>query len=134
MRRAVESYLYAFDTNLKPIVGQQTTLSSRNAATVASRIDLLIERANAGDCDLVAKAEIDGARHGFLYVGSDRFKPDAERMPHITDRTLRASVKNKRDAITYTCVPPGSGYRIGIDRDNDGRLDWDERRSWPVDR
>ena len=25
--------------------------------------------------------------------------------------------------LTYTCVPPGSGVRIGIDRDGDGVLD-----------
>jgi DNA-binding beta-propeller fold protein YncE len=133
MRRAVESFLYAFPTNLKPIVGQQATLSSRNAAAVASRVDLLIERANAGDCDLVAKGEIDGVRMGFLYVGADRFRPDRERKPLVTNTTLRASVRNMRDSITYTCVPPGSGYRIGIDRDNDGRLDGDERASWPFD-
>jgi hypothetical protein len=30
--------------------------------------------------------------------------------------------------VTLTCVPPGSGVRIGIDRDEDGILDGDERR------
>jgi len=29
--------------------------------------------------------------------------------------------------LTYTCVPPGAGRRIGIDRDLDGVLDGDER-------
>jgi hypothetical protein len=28
--------------------------------------------------------------------------------------------------LTFTCVPPGSGYRIGIDRDADGIADGDE--------
>ena len=28
--------------------------------------------------------------------------------------------------LTYTCTPPGSGVRIGIDRDEDGVLDGDE--------
>jgi len=28
--------------------------------------------------------------------------------------------------VTFTCVPPGSGHRIGIDRDRDGVLDGDE--------
>jgi hypothetical protein len=28
--------------------------------------------------------------------------------------------------VTYTCAPPGSGERIGIDRDEDGYLDGDE--------
>ena len=30
-------------------------------------------------------------------------------------------------AVTYTCVPPGSGERIGVDRDGDGFWDGDER-------
>ena len=29
--------------------------------------------------------------------------------------------------VTYTCVPPGSGERIGVDRDGDGSWDGDER-------
>src|SRR5262249_4570653 len=28
--------------------------------------------------------------------------------------------------LTYTCVPPGSGIRMGIDRDEDGLFDRDE--------
>ncbi len=28
--------------------------------------------------------------------------------------------------LTYTCVPPGSGIRIGVDRDEDGCLDFDD--------
>ncbi|MBC7974709.1 MAG: hypothetical protein H7138_06950 [Myxococcales bacterium] len=30
-------------------------------------------------------------------------------------------------AVTFTCVPPGSGLRIALDRDGDGALDGDER-------
>jgi hypothetical protein len=29
--------------------------------------------------------------------------------------------------VTYTCVPPGNGVRLGIDRDGDGVLDGDEQ-------
>jgi hypothetical protein len=28
--------------------------------------------------------------------------------------------------VTFTCVPPGSGFRIGIDRNADGYADGDE--------
>jgi hypothetical protein len=31
--------------------------------------------------------------------------------------------------VTYTCVPPGSGKRVGVDRDEDGAWDGDERQS-----
>ena len=29
--------------------------------------------------------------------------------------------------MTYTCTPPGSGERLGVDRDGDGAWDGDER-------
>ena len=29
--------------------------------------------------------------------------------------------------VTFTCVPPGSGVRLGVDRDGDGHRDGDER-------
>ena len=47
MRRNVEQYIMAFDTDLAPIVGQQVTLTSANAAGAGPRVDLLIQRAGA---------------------------------------------------------------------------------------
>ena len=41
-RRDVEQFLLAFDSDLAPIVGQQVTLTSDNAAGAGPRIDLLI--------------------------------------------------------------------------------------------
>ncbi len=46
-RRQVEQFLLAFDSDLAPIVGQQITLTSTNAATVSARITLLLARAAA---------------------------------------------------------------------------------------
>jgi len=128
LRHAVEAFLFAFDTNLKPIVGQQATLTDWNSGAVNSRVDLLIARADAGDCDLVAKGRFDGHRRGFLYVGGGRFKPDRRFEPLISDGALRAEISHPGEALTYTCVPPGSGYRIGIDRDNNGILDGDKKQ------
>jgi len=56
IRRKMESFMLAFPTNLKPIVGQQITLTHANAAVGGPRVALLEQRAAAGDCDLVAKA------------------------------------------------------------------------------
>ena len=39
---------------------------------------------------------------------------------------LRASAKREYKEVTYTCVPPGSGTRIVIDRNENGILDRDE--------
>ncbi len=54
--RQVAEFTFAFDTNLKPVVGQQISLTASNGAVVGPRINLLRQRADAGDCDLVAKA------------------------------------------------------------------------------
>jgi hypothetical protein len=128
LRHAVESFLFAFPSNLMPIVGQQATLTDSNSAEVGSRIDLLVARADAGDCDLVAKGRVDAHRRGFLYVGGGHFKSDRSGEPLISDAALRAEVAHHNEALTYTCVPPGSGFRIGIDRDDDGVLDGDKKK------
>jgi hypothetical protein len=38
---------------------------------------------------------------------------------------LRSSAR-ARQRLTFAAVPPGSGLRIGLDRDFDGTLDGDE--------
>src|SRR5262249_1664856 len=42
------------------------------------------------------------------------------------DNQLRGVAGMPGQEVTYTCVPPGSGERIGIDRDEDGFFDQDE--------
>ena len=119
-RRQLEAFILAFPTNLAPAVGQQITLRASHSAEVGSRIDLLRQRAEAGECDLVAKA----GEAGFLYMGSGLFASDRRGQPPITDAALRSLAP-----VTYTCVPPGSGERIGVDRDGDGAWDGDERQA-----
>ena len=38
-------------------------------------------------------------------------------------------VKGDKSTATLTCVPPGNGVRIALDRDEDGYFDGDERRA-----
>src|SRR5207245_8417869 len=38
----------------------------------------------------------------------------------VIDADLRRQAATAAQELTYTCVPPGSGVRIGIDRDEDG--------------
>jgi hypothetical protein len=38
-------------------------------------------------------------------------------------RLRRAVAATAGQPLTYTCAPPGSGTRVGIDRDEDGRRD-----------
>src|SRR5262249_27615887 len=80
-RRDVEQFLLAFDSDLAPVVGQQVTLRSDNAAAAGPRIDLLVARARtpfvskvvgagAMECDLVARAVVAGRPTGFR-LGAD---------------------------------------------------------------
>jgi len=119
LRRQIESFLLAFDSNLAPIVGQQVTLTRENSAAVNDRIGLLIARADAHECDLVAK----NRWSGYLYAGNGRFRSSHSKTPTISDQMLRTSARLPKGEITFTCTPPGSGRRIGIDRDEDGILD-----------
>ncbi len=125
-RRQVEAFMLAFDSNLAPIVGQQTTRTSSNGATVDPRITLLEQRADAGECDLVAKAQVAGVEHGYLYLGGGAFESDRSSAPTLADSAVRALANVAGQEVTFTCVPPGSGVRIGIDRDGDTYGDGDE--------
>jgi hypothetical protein len=122
IRRNLEQYMMVFPTNFFPIMGQQVTLTNKNAAEVNARIDLLIARADNGECDLVAVKK----KKGFLYQGGGSFARDTVTRGPISDVNLRAKAENGVD-ITYTCTPPGSGMRIALDRDEDGALNGDER-------
>ncbi|MCY1039825.1 hypothetical protein OV208_00735 [Corallococcus sp. bb12-1] len=126
-KKDLEQYMFAFETNLAPIVGQQVTLTSTNATVAGPRIDLLVARANAGECDLVAKGRAGTYEMGFVYVGSGLFKTDRAALPLVPAASLRSAVAANHGLLTYTCTPPGSGVRVGIDRDLDGFFDGDER-------
>lgn len=103
------------------------TLTSSSQWVAGPRIDLLRERAEAGECDLVAKGRIGLHETGFRYLGDGLFAGDHQALPAIHDTILRLIVVASDSVLTYTCAPPGAGQRIGIDRDLDGFLDGDER-------
>jgi hypothetical protein len=126
-KQQVEDFILAFDSNLAPIVGQQTTLTRTNGAVVGARIDLLLSRARARECDLVAKSGGDHGEKGYLYdVASGLFRGNRACDPPLTDAGLRQLARLQGGELTYTCAPPGSGVRLGLDRDENGVLDGDE--------
>lgn len=126
LRRQVEAFLLAYDSNLAPVVGQQVTLTKTNGAVAGPRIALLIARANAGECDLTVKGQVRKKEAAFLYTGGV-FVGNQKRDAALTDAALRGLAGVPGQELTYTCVPPGSGRRIAIDRDEDGFRDGDER-------
>ena len=127
LRRQLEQFMLAFDSNLAPIVGQQVTLSNTSAAAVGTRIDLLIARAAAGECDLVVKGSVAGEARGAYRTAAGTFQTDRAAQAPVSDAAIRALATTPGQELTYTCVPPGSGRRVGVDRDEDGFFDSDER-------
>jgi DNA-binding beta-propeller fold protein YncE len=111
----MEDLVMAFDNNVKPIVGQQVTLTSTSPVAARARLQLMIDQVAAGNCDLVAHGDGDG----FVYTGSEFLRDDGQRysLSRLEQRVI------SRDPVTFTAVPPGEGRRSGVDRDEDGRLD-----------
>jgi len=122
----LEQFMLAFDSNLFPAVGQQITLTSSNAAVANPRIDVLIARTSTSpvQCNLVVKGTIAGEQRGAWLTGGS-FQTDRD-VETLSDAALRALASTAGQELTYTCVPPGSGERIGVDRDEDGFFDRDE--------
>jgi len=136
-RADLEQYVLAFDTTFAPIVGQQVTLTAANGAVVGPRLDLLVGRArtpfvlvdrpDATECDLVARAVVEGQPRGFLLdPATGTFRSDRAAEAPLGDAQLRAVAAVPGQEVTYTCAPPGEGRRLGLDRDEDGVFDRDE--------
>jgi DNA-binding beta-propeller fold protein YncE len=129
-REEIEQFMFVFDTDLAPIVGQQVTLDPGNSGVAGPRIDLLIARANtafdslvlggaANECDLVVKGSVGGVPRGWVFDGA-LFQDDVG--GSIDDAALRTLAASE-GPLTYTCAPPGSGTRLGINADRDTHLD-----------
>lgn len=126
-RRDVEAFMLAFDTGLAPAVGAQVTFNGVNngdAAAIA-RLDTLVGQADLGYCDLIAKGRVSGQSRGWHYTGGGQWQPDKAAGMPVTTLALRTSAVAGGE-VTFTGVPPGSGPRMGIDRDRDTFPDGDE--------
>jgi DNA-binding beta-propeller fold protein YncE len=115
----MEDFVFAFQSNMRPVVGQQVTLRSDSGSAAQARLDFLIEQASLGHCDLIASNE----RSGFVYQGSEFLRDDGDTfsLSQLEQRVIA------RGPVTFTAVPPGEGRRMGVDRDEDGRLDHSDR-------
>jgi len=124
--RDVEAFVLAFDTGLAPIVGQQATLDAGGGA--AADVDLLFTRAARAipECEVVVKGVVGGDARGWVRLPTGELRSDRAAEPPVDDATLRAAAATPGQALTYTCVPPGSGRRMGVDRDGDDCLDGDD--------
>ena len=132
----LEQFVLAFPTDLAPIVGQQATLTASNGGVVNPRIDLFETRAGTSfaslmlgspitECDVVVKGNFGAVPRGWRRESGTTpantvYRDDTN--VTITGASLRLLAASQ-GPLTYTCAPPGSGTRMGINQDRDLLLD-----------
>jgi len=117
-RADVIRFVMVMDSNMAPIVGQQVTLSEHaNSATLA-RLNLLEQRADVvsprHECDLIASGRLQDNYYSAIRT-ADGVYLDLEN-EEISSATLRSLAQQPGQAVTLTCVPPGNGSRLALDR------------------
>lgn len=78
-----------------------------------------------GACDLVAHGILNGLSRGLYYDRENRLFRADRAGEDITAEALVQLIRSE-SVLTIMAVPPGSGYRMGADRDEDTCLDRDE--------
>ncbi|HTO53254.1 MAG TPA: hypothetical protein VMR50_07695 [Myxococcota bacterium] len=129
MRENVANFVMAFPSDLAPIVGQQVTMTAANAGDpdLSARVVLLetraqtayvdVDRSPNNECDLVVKARVNGVTRGWWQSAANAYTPDSATDPVLTSAQLKSLVNSAGNPeLTFTCTPPGSGQRMGIDR------------------
>jgi hypothetical protein len=74
----------------------------------------------------VVKGRIGGEPRGWQLTGADTFESDLPSEAPLSDNALRTLALVAGQELTYTCAPPGSGPRMGVDRDRDLARDAEE--------
>jgi hypothetical protein len=104
-------------------VGRQLTVTAPGNALCAAMIALADSPTSR--VDLIARGVEQGLNRGWFY---DRarglFQSDRNREDIAPAALLALAAPDT--ALTFTVVPPGSGKRLGIDRDEDGYFDLTE--------
>ena len=128
-RAAVVDFLMAMDSELAPIVGQQITLNSNSSSASRTRAELLRQRALVfqprQECELVVNGIIGGLARGAVLRSDGLYQTDRSEQTLTHEELLNIANQDGQD-ITFTCVPPGSGVWMGVDRDGDGHYNRDE--------
>jgi hypothetical protein len=127
VKNNLAAFVECFDTGTAPAVGYSRTITAANVGTAATNDWALLESQAAAltNIDLIAKGTVNGHVRGLLYQpGTGTYRPDTTNMTALTHADLLAKIQNG-DRLTFMGVPPGSGTRMGIDRDEDGVLDGD---------
>ncbi len=121
------AFMLCFDTGTAPAVGYTRTVTGANVATASIQSDwaLLQKQAAAGNVDLIVKGTLGGQLHGLLYQpATNNYLTDKTGLGPFTQAQLML-LTERGDTLSIMGVPPGSGRRMGVDRNLDGVLDGD---------
>jgi len=128
VKNNLTAFMLSFDTGTAPAVGYTRTITAtnENTASISNDWSLLESQAALTNVDLIAKGTLNGQRHGLLYQPAQtNYVPDTTNLPAFTHAQLMARIQ-AGDTLSFMGVPPGSGVRMGIDRNSDGVRDSDE--------
>ena len=112
------------DTTPVAAVGRQVTLTSTNGAALFDTM-LALARSPAGRVELIAKGQRNSLQRGWWFDSARNVFQSDRRAETAPVESLLAGIEAGSET-TFTLVAPGTGIRLGIDRDRDGQLDRDE--------
>jgi YVTN family beta-propeller protein len=134
-KQAVEDFVRAWDTGTAPLVGAQYFASAATTTLLYEWLDLAEGQAAdpSHPLDLVGKGRLivpGGAIPlGLHFTWNDAlsswlYRTDFGRWS--SRGPIVAAIAAGQLEMSFTCVPPGLGERLGVDRDEDGLLDGTE--------
>jgi len=107
-RSNMEAFVMAFDTNLKPMVGQQVTLQPTPSAEERELLALLLQGAERGDCDLT----VFQSNVGYVVTQPNPARPGASLLVRSSKKPIQLSKllgPSCAGPTTVTCHPPQAG-------------------------
>ncbi|MEC4090391.1 hypothetical protein [Pseudoalteromonas rubra] len=120
-REAGEAFMMAFDTNLKPMVGRQLTLTSAPSETLLADFKAMTAAAAEGHCDLAGNNGFGG--YVMTVAAAEAPLESIVETDVGTALTVSQLLANRVPA-TFVCYPPkpnqDEARRSVLDRDSDG--------------
>ena len=123
----LSAFVQCIDTGTAPATGYGRTARATTLAATSTDWTLLESQAAAGNIDFLLRGLFAGARHGFRYrPATNDYVSDQAGLGPLTRAELQAAIGTGGAVMTLLGVPPGSGERIGLDRDQDAIADSNE--------
>ncbi len=130
-RDAVTEFVRQWDTGISPLVGAQVVGEIATAAATSAFLNLAEVEAEDDQVDLTFKATLMSTTPPTRLGGHYRevhgvwgYQLDTD--VFLTRAEMLSLLATGGGSALFTCVPPGTGGRYGIDRDEDGLYDFAE--------